>query len=659
MLCLTTGSACDVCLDPFGGELKAPSVIECGHVFCFDCLEHITRACCPLCRTPYDPRRSIKIHADVDTSTQQVNESRPFFDRIAKAANEGSDEVTVKNLIDDCLTFLKEKPRTQEFEDLRVTVRMINYLHTTKTNLRQQKRKAREDASRMEEDMAKMQAEFQQQHDAMIVEVERLKGVELSLLREVAAVRADYISVRKVVSSGVTGLKLYTAARNEVSKPVDFPSTNDSTSPGDIKLKGCSLMDEGYFLSPLPDFEPGKLLLSPVVLTEPVSPEIDLPHLPESHVATVKRPPLPTPPSSTRSPSLLSMSAPENNTVQNTRPTYYTGPITPAERSRSSSPVRGSLDPIPPVSELSLVASALDSQETALYRPAGADHLRSRFIAIMHDCSPTISSSMPNLTGEHFPKSSPTLREKPVLPHSPVTPPTSRSSVSRSLDASSFGQSSLPQPITLPPVKPIVTVTPSSSYSQASLAAAAMEDARRQKKVQADERRRKDSEISKEAQDVSRARTTSPLQRDKALDFRIGNESNDADHSAEISRRPSRKQSSSGPQTFGSSALPGHQQVSSSATNTSPFGSHVQQEPPSHGKTYEGWSSGTRSISSSSKLNSPTAQHLKSSATIGATAPREPPTYRPSSHMASSLGPSKGKMAASAMLANQASVSVA
>ncbi|KAG7095248.1 hypothetical protein E1B28_006022 [Marasmius oreades] len=656
MLCLSTGAACDVCLDPFGGELKAPSVIECGHVFCVDCLEHITRACCPLCRTPYDPRRSIKIHIDIDPSTQRVNESRPFFDRIAKAANEGSDEVTVKNLIDDCLAFLKEKPRTQEFEDLRVTVRMINYLHTTKTNLRQQKRKAREDASRMQEEIARMQGEFQHQQEAMLAEIETLKGVELGLLREVAAVRADYISVRKVNDSLQEQLKLHTAARNDVSKPVGLSgvASNDSPATEDIKLKGFGLMDDGYFLSPLPDFEPGKLFLSPNMESEPLSSEGNLAIVPlsEPPMLAAKRPPLPTPPSSTRSPSLLSMTAPEN-----TRPAYHQVPIPPTSNS-SPSPIRHASDPITaPAPSQPGDMSALDVQEQVLYRPTGTDHLRSRFIAIMHDCSPTISSSMPNLTDEHFLKSPPTLKEKPILPHSSVTPPTSKPSTSRSLDSSSFGQSSSPHLIPLPPVKPIATVTPSSSYSQASLAAAAMEDARRQKKVKEGERRRKDSEISREGQDTCKAHAGSPPQREKALESKPGNDNNDVDRYIENSHRPSRKQSLSGPQSFGPSLFPSHQQ-SSSASTPSPFGSHGQQDPP-HSKTYEGWSSSTRPTSSS-KLNPSTSQHLKSSATIGSTAPREPPTtYKPSPYTPSSLGTSKGKMAASAMLSNQTSLSVA
>ncbi|KAJ6464812.1 hypothetical protein DFH09DRAFT_957634 [Mycena vulgaris] len=37
MLSLGPGSACDVCLEPFGAELKAPSSIPCGHVFCVEC----------------------------------------------------------------------------------------------------------------------------------------------------------------------------------------------------------------------------------------------------------------------------------------------------------------------------------------------------------------------------------------------------------------------------------------------------------------------------------------------------------------------------------------------------------------------------------------------------------------------------------------------
>ena len=36
MLCLGPGSVCDVCLEPFGSDLKAPCSIDCGHVFCLE-----------------------------------------------------------------------------------------------------------------------------------------------------------------------------------------------------------------------------------------------------------------------------------------------------------------------------------------------------------------------------------------------------------------------------------------------------------------------------------------------------------------------------------------------------------------------------------------------------------------------------------------------
>ncbi|KAJ8082660.1 hypothetical protein PM082_008516 [Marasmius tenuissimus] len=656
MLCLNSGSVCDVCLEPFDGDLKAPSAIECGHVFCESCLDKITRNSCPLCRQSYDPRRAFRLHVDIE-GAPRVYESRPYFNRIANAVEHGCDESTVKHLVDECLAFLKDQPRSPEFDDFRVVVRMFNHMYDTKVNLRQTKRKYRDEAARLQEELTQLQEDFQRERDAKALEIEKLKNIENGLWRDIASVRADYILMRKLVSDDVDlndALQeqlrdLRIGAKTEGSPPLKgflgAPSGRE-----DIKFKGSSLMDDGYFLSPLPDFEPAKLLPYPdVVLTSETNTPAAVVSDPALSVTGVKRPPLPTPPSSARSPSLLSMTAPGCNGNQNTRSSdCFPNPIPPI----SVDPPR----PHPVDSEADhdpsqwAASSVPDSQDSVVYRQAGADRLRSRFMTIMHDSSPTITSSMPNLTGEHFPSDTPIRSDKSLLPPSSSVSSSRTVTSSRSLDSSSF-DSPPAQPISVAPVRPIATITPSSSYSQASLAAAAMEDARRQRRVQEDERRRKDSERSREGKEAPYTPAGSPPERDRALETRSGSDANrDGDRSHET-RRPPRKQSSASGQQYPVSSNSGHQQAPSSV-GPSPLGPHSQQESATHNKPYEGWSNNsTRSISSSSK---PPSAQLKGAATVGSTSPpRETLTYKPSTYSSSSLGPSKGRTMASSMLSNQ------
>ncbi|KAK1229436.1 hypothetical protein PQX77_007484 [Marasmius sp. AFHP31] len=681
MLCLSTGSVCDVCLEPFDGDLKAPSAIECGHVFCerfvvhhvlgttkhsspfaqhhCSCLDKITRTSCPLCRQPYDPRRSFRLHVDID-GAPRVCESRPYFDRIASAVEHGCDESTVKHLVDECLAFVKDQPRSREFEDFRVVVRMFNHIYDTKVKHKQTKRKYRDEAARLQEELTQLKEDFQRERDAKALEIEKLNNIENGLWRDIASVRADYILMRKLVSDDNDALQeqlrdLRMGAKTEGSPPLKgflgAPSARE-----DIKFKGSSLMDDGYFLSPLPDFEPAKLLPSPGVVAESLTSETSTPAImvsdPALSITGVKRPPLPTPPSSARSPSLLSMTAPGCNGNQNTRsPDFFPNPIPPISVDPPRPhPVDSEADHDP--SQSWTASSAPDSQDSVVYRQAGADRLRSRFMNIMHDNSPTITSSMPNLTGEHFPSDTPIPSDRSLLPPSSISssrPVTS----SRSLDLSSF-DSPPAQPISVAPVKPIATITPSSSYSQASLAAAAMEDARRQRRVQEDERRRKDSERSREGKEAPYTPAASPPERDRALETKPGNDaSRDGDRSHEA-RRPPRKQSSASGQQYPVSSNSGHQQAQS-FVGPSPLGPHSQQESATYNKAYEGWSNNsTRSTSSSSKPPSATNQQLKGAATVGSTSPpRETLAYKPSTYSSSSMGPSKGRAMASSMLSNQ------
>ncbi|KAJ7705548.1 hypothetical protein B0H17DRAFT_1299049 [Mycena rosella] len=140
MLSLGPGSACDVCLEPFGVELKTPCSIPCGHVFCVSCLQHIARTC-PLCRSPFEARHIFKLHLDLEPPTARSPSStdqpvgslnndegaRQLQQRITNVAMDGATEAQTTQLTEECKKFLDTVPK-QKYSDLRTASKMLTYM---------------------------------------------------------------------------------------------------------------------------------------------------------------------------------------------------------------------------------------------------------------------------------------------------------------------------------------------------------------------------------------------------------------------------------------------------------------------------------------------------------------------------------------------------
>ncbi|KAJ6598276.1 hypothetical protein DFH09DRAFT_903488 [Mycena vulgaris] len=117
MLSLGPGSACDVCLEPFGAELKAPCSIPCGHVFCVSCLQHLARPNCPLCRLPFNARNTVKLAIENATTDQLAvhsstdEEARQLQKRISSVAVDGATEAQTTQITEDCKIFFATVPQ--------------------------------------------------------------------------------------------------------------------------------------------------------------------------------------------------------------------------------------------------------------------------------------------------------------------------------------------------------------------------------------------------------------------------------------------------------------------------------------------------------------------------------------------------------------------
>ncbi|KAJ7097640.1 hypothetical protein C8R44DRAFT_643327 [Mycena epipterygia] len=147
MLSLGPGSACDVCLEPFGAELKAPCSIPCGHVFCVSCLQNVPRPTCPLCRTPFEARTTIKLHIDLDnirapSSTDETmvdgspdDIARHLQKKITSVAVDGATEAQTTQLTEECKAFLTR----EDYSDLRTAYKMLYYMCHVKHLYRDQR----------------------------------------------------------------------------------------------------------------------------------------------------------------------------------------------------------------------------------------------------------------------------------------------------------------------------------------------------------------------------------------------------------------------------------------------------------------------------------------------------------------------------------------
>ncbi|EIW55723.1 uncharacterized protein TRAVEDRAFT_129815 [Trametes versicolor FP-101664 SS1] len=132
MLLVHPSSQCDVCLDPYtwNTAAKSPHAIQCGHVFCLDCLRSVHPTNCPLCRKGFNPERIKKLHVD------KVNgdgsgpagaklEEYEFFRRIAVLFDHRSEPEEINALVEEVNAWVARSTRLSDASGSEVTVSLI------------------------------------------------------------------------------------------------------------------------------------------------------------------------------------------------------------------------------------------------------------------------------------------------------------------------------------------------------------------------------------------------------------------------------------------------------------------------------------------------------------------------------------------------------
>ncbi|KIL65035.1 hypothetical protein M378DRAFT_77391 [Amanita muscaria Koide BX008] len=212
MLTLGANSTCDVCLEHFGTDHKAPYSIHCGHVFCFDCIRRVSPPECPLCRTPYLPGKWLKLHVDLSALplTGTEKEARRLQEAIGEVTTLGSSEANSRQLINECRVFLQAQPRST-YADLRVAYRMLSYLCEVKTSLRTQNatnlQHLKDEVAQLEDDKSELQRRLAASEASRDKDKQFATDLESRLNTYVTRAESSYQTLSYVVISLVMWIK--------------------------------------------------------------------------------------------------------------------------------------------------------------------------------------------------------------------------------------------------------------------------------------------------------------------------------------------------------------------------------------------------------------------------------------------------------------------
>ncbi|KAF5339824.1 hypothetical protein D9611_009142 [Ephemerocybe angulata] len=285
MLVAGPNSACDVCLEAFGCDGKAPCSISCGHVFCVDCLSRVTRPSCPLCRDYFDSRATIKLHLDLDAvrsspapnsnvTLSDEEDARRLREEIDNITTTGCTESQVRRLLADGKTFLHSLPKGT-FKDLRTQYKMLSHLCDIKTSLRAQKAII-EQTKNESEALQKEKEALEKEKEALKAEIEMRKKDQQNSLKVEEELREHCQRAHEAYTSMINQYN-YVAQQwtklNDEVKRLRMPSNDEAiarSSPPALeldhkKLIGAAVRKQDSILcTPLPEFTSKSLFLQPL-----------------------------------------------------------------------------------------------------------------------------------------------------------------------------------------------------------------------------------------------------------------------------------------------------------------------------------------------------------------------------------------------------------
>ncbi|EJF63667.1 hypothetical protein DICSQDRAFT_55259 [Dichomitus squalens LYAD-421 SS1] len=117
MLVVHPSSQCDVCLDAYtwSTPAKSPHAIQCGHIFCYDCLRTVNPSNCPMCRKAFNPERIKKLHVDKapgegSVPTGPMAEENELLRRVGMLFDQDADPVDIDAIVEEATEWLNNHP---------------------------------------------------------------------------------------------------------------------------------------------------------------------------------------------------------------------------------------------------------------------------------------------------------------------------------------------------------------------------------------------------------------------------------------------------------------------------------------------------------------------------------------------------------------------
>ena len=193
------------------------------------CISQV-KTLCPLCRLPFDKHSCITLRVDLDAVADEQSratsadtyEALRLQQAIANVADEGTTEPRLRQLIQECKTFLNGKPRHMvcdhiflasaviteriwQHKELRVAHRMIAYLCEVRSTLRntthnlevqtEELKQQTEEIQQLAAQKEALQKQLTELEDSQKYERERSQAVEMNLRQHCEGVQMAYQSL--------------------------------------------------------------------------------------------------------------------------------------------------------------------------------------------------------------------------------------------------------------------------------------------------------------------------------------------------------------------------------------------------------------------------------------------------------------------------------
>ncbi|KIK57325.1 hypothetical protein GYMLUDRAFT_98670 [Collybiopsis luxurians FD-317 M1] len=214
MLVVEPSSSCDVCLEPYEWDdiQRTPHIIDCGHVFCAQCLDRVSPTRCPVCRKLFLPSEVRKLYVECSTQVAQKEENKEEANLLNELimVYDGTEEeiLILRNRVDEWLgnQVLEEESPLRKARD---ALELYQQLKLKRNHDRKKIKSLERDIRHSQESAARKQAE--------------VSIMEQSLRSQLAQQQAQIEQLRTEIDKKQILLDQRKVKKPAISKPLPLP----------------------------------------------------------------------------------------------------------------------------------------------------------------------------------------------------------------------------------------------------------------------------------------------------------------------------------------------------------------------------------------------------------------------------------------------------